>query len=52
MNQVGMQGESLVILAQLKDTDILRMVHIIRDGELPLEHANFENIFSKTVQEP
>ena len=48
MNQVNLQGDSSVILAQLKDPDIQRMIHIIRGGTLLPNHGNFANrLFQK-----
>ena len=45
MNQFSPQEESSVILAQLQDPHIQRMIHIIRDAELPPNPVNFESPF-------
>ena len=48
MNQVSQKVKTLLNLAQLKDSDIQRIIHIIRDGELPPSHVNFQSrLFQK-----
>ena len=43
LNQVSPQKESSVYLAQLKDPNFQRLIHIIREVELPPNHVNFES---------
>ena len=45
MNQHSPQEEPSVFLGKLKDLDIQRMIHLIRDGKFPPNYGNFANKF-------
>ena len=49
INEVSPQGESQIIIDQNKDQDIQKMIRIIRDGETPPSHINFESQFFQKI---